>query len=534
MRRAELKKLIELMDAVGNGMREIASGNLSDRAAGQIIEESNAAFEIMKEAAASGFSQQRSKGYTDLIGRIQENIQAAGDLLSDGGKSRWCQAECRDIKGEGDKSMHSIETLETVRKADGINTIMNRIRSGIDELRSRMQAEQEIQYIIVFLPYKASMWDAMESIWMTAKKDRRCTAYVMPIPYFDRNPDHSFGTMHYEIDKMPDYVDTIDCRQLDLGQLHPDVIYFHNPYDQYNFVTSVHPQFYSKELKNCTDLLVFTPYFIPGAYQSAESAQGSFQTMGMLNADLIIAQSDVHKALMAANGNTPGKIAVLGNPKLDYVQNHLGDCIIPDEWTQIMNGKKVFLLCSSIGAFLSVEKILELYEVFIDQLIHTYHAVVIYRPHPLLEATVRSMRPQRHGEYMRFLNKYCSCGSFIYDDREDVMPSVCASDCMISDYSSLCFSYAVTGKPAAMTIGTDAPAEDLYYAFDYRGMDFINFSDYTNKGQIPQSFQRFAEDVINGRDRGKERRMKLLEQSVVHLDEGCGDKIHEYVMKLLP
>lgn len=42
---------------------------------------------------------------------------------------------------------------------------------------------------IVFLPYKASMWDSLESVWMAADADENCDAYVIPIPYYDRNPD---------------------------------------------------------------------------------------------------------------------------------------------------------------------------------------------------------------------------------------------------------------------------------------------------------------------------------------------------------
>ena len=39
---------------------------------------------------------------------------------------------------------------------------------------------------IVFLPYKASMWDSLESIWKTAYEDKSyCNTYVVPIPYAD-------------------------------------------------------------------------------------------------------------------------------------------------------------------------------------------------------------------------------------------------------------------------------------------------------------------------------------------------------------
>lgn len=35
---------------------------------------------------------------------------------------------------------------------------------------------------VVFLPYKASMWDSLESVWRDADADKNCDAYVVPIP----------------------------------------------------------------------------------------------------------------------------------------------------------------------------------------------------------------------------------------------------------------------------------------------------------------------------------------------------------------
>ena len=51
---------------------------------------------------------------------------------------------------------------------------------------------------VVFFPYNASMWDSLASIWKAASEDEDCDAYVVPIPYFEKKPDGSFGKMHYE------------------------------------------------------------------------------------------------------------------------------------------------------------------------------------------------------------------------------------------------------------------------------------------------------------------------------------------------
>lgn len=413
---------------------------------------------------------------------------------------------------------------------ENIGTQVQKVKEQIEYLKQEILDESEIEYVILFLPYKASMWDSMESIWLSAADDPNCTACVAPIPYFDKNADGSFGDMHYDGNLMPDYVEIVDCSMLDLELLRPDVIYIHNPYDQHNHVTSIHPAFYSARLKQYTQMLVYVPYSISGVYESVEGAAAFSQTLGMYYADVIIAQSKVHKMLLAGNGNREEKIAVLGNPKFDYVFRHLKECRIPDEWKRLRQ-KKVFLVCISIGSFLAWDKIIDLYDLFIEMLLDQYHAAVIYRPHPLLEMTIKSMRPQKYGRYREFLEKYCGRPDFVFDGLSDYMPAVCASDCMIGDYSSLCFSYAVTGKPVAMVMYGEKPQDELFFAFDYREIYFVNAGVFLALDQFPKEFERFAEDMVNNHDGQKEKRMELIKNSIENLDGTCGRKVHNFVLK---
>lgn len=281
-------------------------------------------------------------------------------------------------------------------------------------------------------------------------------------------------------------------------------------------------------------MLVYVHYSIPGVYESVEGAASFCQVTGMYRADLIIAQSQVHKTLLAANGHRAEKIAVLGNPKFDYVLHHLDQFPIPEGWGKLnADGRKTALVCISIGAFLTWDKIIELYDTLVGLFIHRYHMSVIYRPHPLLEATIQSMRPQKYVQYQSFLDKYRSSQYFVEDGIGSPMAAISASDCMVGDYSSLCFSYAATGKPVAITVYGKPPFDKLYYALDYRGFCFIDITSYLLGEKMPTKFEEFAEDVINGIDRGKEKRMSLLRNSVVNLDGTCGQKIHSYVMQYL-
>lgn len=60
-----------------------------------------------------------------------------------------------------------------------------------------IRAENDIKHMpvkleVVFLPYNVSMWDSLESIWKAADEDPNCDACVIPIPYYDKNPDGSY------------------------------------------------------------------------------------------------------------------------------------------------------------------------------------------------------------------------------------------------------------------------------------------------------------------------------------------------------
>ena len=101
-----------------------------------------------------------------------------------------------------------------------------------------LRYEEKFKKEVFFLPYKASMWDCLESVWQAATEDKEnCLAYVMPIPYCDRNPDGTAREWHCERDEFPKYVPTLDWKQVDLKAWHPDVFFFHYPYDNCNQFT---------------------------------------------------------------------------------------------------------------------------------------------------------------------------------------------------------------------------------------------------------------------------------------------------------
>lgn len=142
------------------------------------------------------------------------------------------------------------------------NKIYKTLKKQLLKIENSAKNDIHTRKEVVFFPYKASMWDSLESVYLAAKEDPYCDAYCVPIPYYDLNSDHSFGQMHYEGREYPKNIEVIDWQSYKFEERKPDQIYIHNPYDNFNLVTSVHPRFYSANLKKYTEKLIYIPYFI--------------------------------------------------------------------------------------------------------------------------------------------------------------------------------------------------------------------------------------------------------------------------------
>jgi len=329
---------------------------------------------------------------------------------------------------------------------------------------------------VVFLPYKASMWDSLESVWKAADADENTDAYVIPIPYFDKNPDGTFREEHYEGDQYPAYVPVTRYDEYDLKTRRPDVIYIHNPYDECNHVTSVHPYFYSKNLRNFTDKLVYIPYFILGEIgpdnQPAIDGMKHFCFMpGTIYADQVIVQSEnmrqiyINEYIKAAKEmglsgehvdrkSLEKKFLGTGSPKIDKVLNtRKEDLEIPAEWLRIIekpdgSWKKIVFYNTSVSALLQhsekmLRKMESVFEIFKE---NRDEVALLWRPHPLIQATIESMRPQLWEGYQEIRDRYVAEGWGIYDDTADLDRAVALSDAYYGDYSSVAQLFTLTGK----------------------------------------------------------------------------------------
>lgn len=352
-------------------------------------------------------------------------------------------------------------------------------RDVLSGLGDALREERRFKKEIVFLPYKASMWDSLESIWQAAVADaEHCSAYVVPIPYADLTPEHTAKEWHVEKELFPDYVPTIDFRAVDLEKMRPDVIFIHNPYDDCNYVTSVESRYYSRELKKYTDCLVYVPYYVSQETNQAEALAACIATPAALNVDLIIVQSEnmrqVYIDVLLNHTNVKerhywaARILGIGSPKYDKVLSGTKERFpLPDAWAQKIKGRKVLLYNTSLDSLLAhSDKVGAKLRRMFDFFSAREDVVLWWRPHPLAKATIQSMRPEIAAEYEALEQAYIDAGWGIYDDAADFYPAMFWSDAYYGDASSVLYLYQKTGKPMLLQDAAMLPPFCPYWMFD--------------------------------------------------------------------
>lgn len=421
-----------------------------------------------------------------MLAQCQDSAIAVGTVIE---KSEGENAVTVSVIEEYCDMVYRI--YEKLNTADDINgrKIYKNLRKQLFRIESSIKNDIPSKKEIVFFPYKASMWDSLESIYLKAKEGADCDVYCVPIPYFELNPDKSFGVMHYEGNMFPKNIEITDWQSYHFEERRPDSIFIHNPYDNWNLVTSVHPRFYSSNLKKYTDELVYIPYFIlsdvdPEDKEKVDKMKHFCFLPGTIYADKVIVQSENMRKIYinsyieeaGAAGfsvdrkKLENKISGAGSPKIEKVKNTKKDEIeVPENWLKIIekadgSRKKIFLYNTGITALLQygdmmLDKIRSVLGIFKERQAET---ALLWRPHPLLITTIKSMRPKLCGEYEKIVDAYKGEGWGIYDDSTDLDRAIVLSDGYYGDASSVVQLCQAVKKPILMQ---DAEADYHHSAF---------------------------------------------------------------------
>jgi len=315
---------------------------------------------------------------------------------------------------------------------------MNEIgRKIVDKL---IELYGSADFKIAFLPYKRSMWNSMESVYEECKTSG-IDAHCMPIPYIRMKEGHQGDYLDTDKFLFGDIAEPVEC----LDDLNPDFIAIHYQYEDKNRVTNMLPKYFTKALKdryNCK--IVYLPYGI-GSGKGGFAIQPGCRYVDYAfledqnNADRFIA------AWLTQGVNFSGRVFAFGSPKFDAAHKTI-EKIVPDEWADIIKDKSVTLIVNSLGAYLSnpYQRII-LYTQAAKNEINIGNAV-IFRPHPLLRTTIKSMRPETGWRYEQMCREFKELG-VIVDESEYLERAMSAADILVSDPSSVLAMWRDTGKP---------------------------------------------------------------------------------------
>lgn len=382
--------------------------------------------------------------------------------------------ECNKLVDEidiSDCSSEQHEALEEYKKL--INSPeynADLIKKAIDVFSQQIQEEKET-YRVLFLPYKYSMWDSFESIFEAAKEDENCEAYVMPIPYYDKDQDRNLTEMHDESGLYPDNIGIISWQDNQIDEIDPDVIFIHNPYDGNNLVTSIHPEYYTNKLTSKNRIVIYVPYYV--SYTDDEETLTSIGGAEFY-ADYVVTQSEWYKKRFEQlvddykkkddelndlivsydNGN---KFVVLGNPKYDKIRSlNKYEYPLRDDWKEKLldeTGKRKFtmLLDTTLEILLGKrEKMLDKIGDIIAFFEKKDDVSLIWRPHPLIKTMLRNMCPELIPTYLKLVNRCKKLKNCIFDDTNDMHMAMAWSDAFMGKNGSMIELYRVTKKPTIM------------------------------------------------------------------------------------
>lgn len=417
------------------------------------------------------------------------------------------------------------------------SVLLGRMRGGHDMLKKELR--------ILFLPYKAAMWDSLESIWEAACEVPRAQVTVMPIPYYSKGKEGAMNEMHYEGAYFPPTVPITDWHDYDLAQEQPDIIFIQMPYDTQNAVARVRQDFYAINLRPYTRNLIYVPYFV----LPSSRPKMLVLTGGTVESDFTFVQGEAVKdfyllslpqeAAYFAPENEQlkrmkwqKKIIPMGSPKTDRVLKEMGSAKdLPAGWKEAIAGRRSVFLNTNVNMIYKgkenfLANLRRIFKVFAE---HKDNWAVIWREHPLTVETIRSAVPQIEAEYMKLRQEFLSMGLGLIDETPDTYPAFRISYAYFGAGGSLSLLYALTGKPLMCTSYTypkgfsKKPAKLETVLASEKGRFFALDKNINAQALFLENISAF--------EATKEGRLREAGKLLSNTDGSVGKKIMHFVMK---
>ena len=319
---------------------------------------------------------------------------------------------------------------------------------------------------IAFVAYSAGMWDALASVYAEAMLDSEAEVHTIVVPWYEKDNEGKLTVKHDESAKFPDNIQLTHWEHYDYRLIRPDIVFCHNPYDNFNNISVIQPQFFIRAMRPFVRTLVYVPYFVSF---NGWVPKDRLMSAGLDYADIVPMENErirdqylsVYKKFGEDNNcwermePGQGKFMVLGSPKFDRVKFPTPeDMAMPEAWKGVlMNDRQqkkpaIFYNISVQTFFDRPEKMLNKIESVLNifKLRHEQIAF-IWRPHPLYRESVAKAYPEGLARYDRLVAEFRTEQWGVYDDTSNMYRSMILSDMYYGDWSSVVTLYRLMGKP---------------------------------------------------------------------------------------
>lgn len=292
---------------------------------------------------------------------------------------------------------------------------MNNVAKNIIDI---LIAEEGRDKRILFLPYKIEMWDSMESVFKECVR-RRLSVAVQPIRYM-------FLEHHKIVDsKMDEWGNDVREYTMDIDKFDPDIVFIHYPFDSQNTITTIPEAYYSSNLKARGRRRI--AYL---SYHGNSALEHEMLLPAVTRADYIFVYDEAEKQryykVWSEHGiKSEAKIFATGTPKLDaYIRAYQISC---------KHNAQSILIANSLMPFINDIYRISKYKAIIE---NEHKSEIIYRPHPLLEETLKRTNLWRYEDYKNFL-KYIESNNVTIDKNKYIKDTLCHCKKLYCDWASI-------------------------------------------------------------------------------------------------
>ncbi|MEE3466909.1 MAG: LicD family protein [Eubacterium sp.] len=414
---------------------------------------------------------------------------------------------------------------------DEVEGMQEQIRIKRDQYRRNRDENRsdDRKREVVFLVDRAVNWCAYHALWEQERNREDTDVVVITVPYFWCKFNGQFDTEHMiiETEGFPDEVTLTAFDSYDFEERHPDAIYFLNPYDDYSYAMSVHPFFYSSNIVQYTDELVFvTPFLLrpipPKDMRSRYTLGIYLHNPGMVYADRVLVQSAAIREVwiellkkLDPDGviNWESKIEAVTLPIAEYevrkrvlispersprdTWDENGECVmptffdvvheVPEDWLNLVldenkRKRRIAVVHFSAGVLFehgagSLDKARTFFDIAEEA-----GFTIWWFSDRNMRRILRKNNQEAWREYQRFSDEFRGAGRVIWDDSGNEVRAADIGDVFFGDVSTLMSAFRTRKKPVLWEtpdVETLADTDDTAVR-EWKG-DIVTEGDWTAK-----------------------------------------------------